>query len=136
MGPRRLLNRNKRVGSIAFEALLVVPVLLLIIAALVEFALVVSAEQKLAEASGLAARVGSTGRSEDDIKQAVKTVLGTKQYERATVYTQRRNDPHTGSVIEVRVELPAKVVSLNLLHSIGLDLSGETLTGRTVMRME
>jgi Flp pilus assembly protein TadG len=121
---------------VTFEALLVLPILLAVVLGLVEFAMLLTAEQKLAEASGLAARAGATGRSDEDVKQAVKTVLGDKQYAHAKVHMNRWEDRHTGPMIEVQVQLPAKVASTNVLRSVGLDLSGETLTGRTVMRVE
>jgi hypothetical protein len=136
MRPRRLHPRSDRAGSVSFEALLVIPVLLLVVLGLVEFSMELTAEQKLAEASGLAARTGSLGRSDDDIKAAVKATLGPKQYEKVNVVTRRWKDVKAGDMIEVRVELPAKAASLNLLRTIGIDLSGETLTGRTVMRVE
>lgn len=133
---RRHRLADGRPGSVTFEAMLVIPVLLVVVVGLVEFAMTLTAEQKLAEASGLAARVGSLGRSEDDIKQAVKASLGQRQFETAKVSTRRWRDAHAGDLIEVRIDLPAKAATLNVLRPIGIDLSGETLTGRTVMRVE
>lgn len=136
MAQPRPTNATDRNGSISFEALLVLPVLLAVLLAVVEFGMIMASEQKLAEASGVGARTGSLGHSDEDVRAAVKAVLGPKQFEKGSVEVQRWIDPHTGSMIEVRVQLPAAAASPNLLRSIGVDLSDETLTGRTVMRIE
>jgi Flp pilus assembly protein TadG len=128
--------RTDRRGSAAFEALFVIPILLVVLLAVVEFAMLLAAEQKLAEASGVGARTGSLGRSDDDVREAVKAVMGTKQYEKGTIDIRRWNHRHTGAMIEVRVQLPAAAASPNVLRSVGIDLSDDTLTGRTVMRVE
>lgn len=129
-------TRTDRRGSTALEALFVVPILLAVLLAVVEFAMLLAAEQKLAEASGVGARTGSLGRSDDDIREAVKSVMGHKQYEKGEVEIHRWDDHHTGAMIEVRVQLPAKAASPNVLRSVGIGLSDDTLTGRTVMRVE
>ena len=129
-------TRISRRGSGAFEALLVIPILLAVVLAVVEFALILSAEQKLAEASGVGCRTGSLGHSDHDVRAAVKAVIGDQKYDPDRVHIRRWNDPHAGPMIEVRVDLPAKAASPNLLRSVGIDLSGDTLTGRTVMRVE
>jgi TadE-like protein len=133
---RQRRTRTNRRGSAAFEALFVVPILLVVLLAVVEFAMLLATEQKLAEASGIGARTGSLGRSDDDIREAVKAVMGSKQYEKGSIDIRRYDNHHTGEMIEVRVQLPAKAASPNVLRSFGIDLSDDTLTGRTVMRIE
>lgn len=127
---------GSRRGSVALETLLVLPLLLVVLWGLVEFALLLGAEQKLAEASGVGCRTGSLGHSDQAVKDAVKTVLGHKQYEKAKVHTKRWHDKKAGGMIEVTVDLPATAASPSLLRLIGLNLNGETLTGRSVMRIE
>ncbi len=129
-------TRNSRRGSGAFEALIVIPILLAIVLAVVEFAMILSAEQKLAEASGVGCRTGSLGHSDHDVKAAVKAVIGDKRYDPDRIHIRRWKDKHAGPMIEVKVEMPATAASPNLLRSVGIDLSGDTLTGRTVMRVE
>ena len=136
MARLRPTRTSKRRGSVALETLFVLPILLAVLWGLVEFALLLGAEQKLAEASGVACRTGSLGHSDEAVKDAGKTVLGPKQYEKAKVHTKRWHDKHAGSMIEVTVDLPATAASPSLLRLIGLDLSGQTLTGRSVMRIE
>jgi hypothetical protein len=118
------------------EAAFVLPILLVVVVALAEFATVLTAEQRLAEASGVACRTAAVGRCDDDAKAAVKAVLGDKQYAAADVKVDRRKDPHLGEVVEVRVELPVKAAAPCVLRSCGVKLSDDTLIGRTVMRVE
>lgn len=129
-------SRNNRPASVALEAAFVLPILLVVVVALVEFTMIVSAEQRLAEASGVAARTGAVGRSDADMKEAVKAVLGPSQYESADVRIDRRTDPHLGGVVEVRIELPTKAAAPSVLRSFGVKLSEDTLVGRTLMRVE
>lgn len=131
--PRR---RNDRPASVSFEALLVIPVLLAVVVALVEFAMLIAAEQKLAEASGVACRTAAVGRSDDDCRHAVKAVLGKKQYDAADIKIDRRRDPHCGDVVEVCIHLPAKAAAPCVLRSCGVKLTDDTLVGRTYMRAE
>jgi len=121
---------------VSLEALLVIPVLLVVVVALVEFAMLIAAEQKLAEASGVACRTASVGRSDNDCKEAVKAVLGKHQYESAKVYIDRHRDPHCGDVIEVCIHLPAKAAAPCVLRSCGVKLTDDDLVGRTYMRAE
>lgn len=134
---RRLPNsRNNRLASVTLEAAFVLPILLVVVVALVEFTMLVTAEQRLAEASGVAARTGAVGRSDADMKEAVKAVLGDKQYAAADVRIDHRTDPNLGDVVEVRIELPTKAAAPSVLRSFGVKLSDDTLVGRTLMRVE
>ena len=134
---RRRPNRpSNRPASVSLEALFVLPVLLLVVVALVEFAMLIAAEQKLAEASGVAARTAAVGRSDDDAREAVKAVLGKTQYDAAKVKIDRRHDDHLGDLVEVRIDLPAKAAAPCVLRSCGVKISDDTLIGRTLMRAE
>lgn len=127
---------SNRPASVTLEAAFILPVLLVVVFALVEFAMVIAAEQRLAEASGVACRTAAVGRSDADAKEAVKAVLGDKQYSAADVAIDRRKDPHLGEVVEVRVALPAKAAAPCVLRSCGVKMSDDTLIGRTLMRAE
>lgn len=129
-------NRNSRRGWSTLESLFVLPVLLLVVVALVEFATLIAAEQKLAEASGVACRTAAVGRSDDDCKEAVKAVLGKHQYDAAKIHIDRRRDPHCGEVVEVCIHLPAKAAAPCVLRSCGVKLTDDDLVGRTYMRSE
>jgi Flp pilus assembly protein TadG len=131
--PNRL---NSRSGWTTLEALWVVPILLIVVVALVEFAMVIAAEQKVAEASGLACRTAAVGRSDDDAREAVKAVLGKRQYDEAKIKIDRRHDDHLGDVVDVRVDLPVKAAAPCVLRSCGLKLCDDMLIGRTVMKAE
>lgn len=127
---------SSRRASVTLEAAFVLPILLVVVVALVEFAMVIAAEQRLAEASGVAARTGAVGRSDADVKEAVKSVLGPQQYAAAEVKVDRRRDPHLGEVVEVYIELPTKAAAPCVLRSCGVKLSDDKLVGRTLMRVE
>lgn len=128
--------RNSRRGWSALETLLVLPVLLAVVIALVEFAMIIAAEQRVAEASGLACRTAAVGRSDDDCKEAVKAVLGKRQFESCEIKIDRRHDAHLGDVVDVRVDLPVKAAAPCVLRSCGVKLCDDTLIGHTVMKAE
>lgn len=129
-------NRSSRRGSVTMEAAFVVPILLVVVVALVEFATTIAAGHKVSEASAVACRTAAVGRSDDDAKAAVRAVLGDRQYDAACVDISRRLDPHLGEVVEVRIELPTKAAAPCVLRSCGVKLTDDTLVGRTLMRME
>lgn len=129
-------RRSNRLATVSIEALFVVPILLVLAMAVVEFSLLIAAEQKLAEASGVAARTAAVGRSDADVKAAVKAILGPKQYSAADVDIARKYDRHLGDVVEVRIALPAKVAAPCVLRSCGVKMSADKLVGRTLMRVE
>jgi len=129
-------RRSSRRGWSTLESLLVLPILLVVVVALVEFAMLIATEQKLAEASGVACRTAAVGRSDDDCKEAVKAVLGKHKYDMAKIHIDRRRDPHCGDVIEVCVHLPARAAGPCVLRSCGVKLTDDTLVGHTFMRAE
>jgi hypothetical protein len=135
---RRRPNRRpgSRPASVSLEALFVLPVLLLVVVALVEFAMLLAAEQKLAEASGVAARTAAVGRSDADARHAVRAVLGDRQYDAAEVKIDRRHDARLGDLVEVRIDLPAKAAAPCVLRACGVKMTDDTLIGRTLMRAE
>src|SRR4051812_14860442 len=69
---------RRRVGAVqATELLLVVPILLAIVFALVEYAMILSVGQQLAVASREGARVAAQGGTAQEVETAARNVLGS-----------------------------------------------------------
>jgi hypothetical protein len=161
MSPQCPARRPRR-GTIATEALLVLPIFVAIVVAMVGFADLLIAEQKLDEASARAARVAALGGSQKQIEAAVRGVLGPERAERAKVHItplpadcrhdrdgrDERDDrgrddhderggraPHADrlQLIEIRVELEVRHAAATGF----VPLSGsERLVGRTVVHRQ
>jgi Flp pilus assembly protein TadG len=124
-------RRNRRRGSAALELLLVLPILVVIITATVEFAQLASGDQLVADAAARGARIAARGGDDAAVKETVASCLGEPLAASAQVTVQR-----TGGRATVHVELPANVVAMDLLRSIGIGLADERVVGRAVMVIE
>lgn len=132
-------NPTRRAGLVfSVEVLFVLPILLLIVFLLVELSLLLAAERRLAEVSGVVARTGSLGGTDADMTTVMKSAAGDKWDDHVVlkVVPENPNDRVQGRPLEVTVELPARYAGPNLLRSIGIDLTGATLVGRTVILVE
>ena len=128
--------RKRRGGHVVLETLLVMPILITLLGAGVILGLLLMGEQKVDEASGLGARVGSVGGSDDDIRAAVRRVLGDTWSLQATVCISRTETTANGTpiiVVQVRLKGAAVVPSIRVL---GVNPAVVTLVGQTVMRIE
>jgi hypothetical protein len=120
--------------------LLCLPVLTVLLFALIQFSMVVSASQKLAAASAVGARVAAQGGDEEEIARVVKEVLGPGALGSAAVEavltdeTGRLLGP--GEPVEVIVQIPSADAVPDLLGHLGVKVMSETLAGRTVLRKE
>jgi hypothetical protein len=137
--PRR--SSTRRPGAVnATELLLVLPIVLALILAAVQFAATIAAEQKLAAASREGCRVAATGGSRDAVVQSVEQVLGPslkKHAEVCTVLTDEARRPlPSGAMVEVVVKVPATKAVPDLLRFVGYSIRNETLVGSAVMRKE
>lgn len=130
---------DRRPGSVALEVLLVAPVVLTFLLGLVQLGQYLVAEEKLAEASAQAAMLHAQGASKQQVLDAVKAVLGDTWYQHATV---RYNDCGTssgstppavqqGELVIFRIELPANVVSPNLIGFLGGSACSNLLVGQS-----
>jgi Flp pilus assembly protein TadG len=129
--------RRSRRGTIAWEALLVVPVLAAFLLAAVQMGMLLAAEQRLAEASGQAARVRALGGTDAQMNEAVRRVLGDARYAAATVrYNDCDHRVPQGELVLVRVELPTAAAAPVVFDLVGSTFLGETLVGQTAMPKE
>src|SRR5262245_34764487 len=103
--------RKARRGVITIELLLALPGFLALIFGMVGLADLLVAEQLLAEASGRAARTAALGGSEEQVKEAVRSILGPERTDRATIHVRPANGGSgpvpPGGLIEVRIEIEA-----------------------------
>ena len=117
--------------------LLALPVFLVLVFGMVGLADLLVAEQLLAEASGRAARAAALGGSEEQVKDAVRSILGPARTDRATIRVGPANGGSgpvpPGGLLEVRIELEAQYATTTHLAPIRSD---EVLLGRTVMQRE
>jgi len=132
-------KRNRR-ASHTIELLLLLPVLLAVVAAGVEFGLGIAAQQKLTAASALGARVASQQGDLAAVKSAVHAALGTGGWESAVIEANLSDASGaplpSGADVVVIVTLDAGAVVPDMLGFVGLSLKGVRLTGRTLLRKE
>lgn len=150
---RRAKSRpaNDRRGSLALEFLFLFPFFLGLVLAFVEFATIIRCEEKLCRASHAGSKAASRGATRAEIAEAAGLTLGGVLAEHSRVAVSRvahgpdgdylvpvehpeRLPP--GTPVVVTVEAPAAKVAPNFLRLIGLDLSGDQLTGQTTFLKE
>ena len=134
-GPR------KRGGLLVVELLLVLPVVLALAVAALEFGLMLTARQQLLAASREGARVGSHGADEEEIRAAVTRVLGNGSLGRAAVqanfFHEDTDHPQFGrDRVEVYIHVPTTQVVPDLLAWVGLSFRDQELVACTVMCVE
>lgn len=131
---------DQRKGIISLELLMVLPILLIIILAMVEFSMIFVARQQLTAASREGARVASIGGSAIEIENAVKVFLGTGTLSQATVtsvITDTKGNPlPSGEPVQVVVSLPTSLAVPNLLAPFGFSIANDIIHARTIMRKE
>lgn len=140
-------ERAVRRGSMAFEALLLLPLMLVVIFVGAGVADLVVAEQQVDEASGRAARAAALTGSKQAVRDAVRASLGPGRAQHAKIFvgplgkaveiTNTDSDDlipiaHRES-FEVRVEIEARYGTATRLAPVGGD---EPLVGYTVMQRE
>jgi Flp pilus assembly protein TadG len=133
-------NAARRRGVGAFEVMLILPVILLMLLAGVQFSMMLTAEDKVAESSRQAARAAAASGDKAAIHGAVKNCLGSEVYSKATIAIKYLDTDEassfTGQSVQVTVSVPCKEMAPNYLKLIGVDNSDEAFVGRTTMRME
>ena len=127
-------SQRRKGFLLAVELLLMLPIITALFRGMVEFSMMISSEARLAQASREGARTGAVGGSEDDVKEAVKTVLGTAQYDLATVDSSLGTS--VGDPVVVMVQIDATKVVPDFLAYVGFSIQNQKLVGRTVMRKE
>ena len=123
-----------RRGFMSLELAAALPVLFLVLAAAVEFSLLLSAQGSLADASRSAARAAALGvRDPDQLLSTARRALGPRLGPTSDLSVL--DDEATGTV-SVAVRVPMRSAAPNLLWPIGYDLSGRHLTASASMAAE
>jgi len=134
------LPPKARRATAALELLLALPILLAVVLGVVEFSLMLVAQQELVTASREGARVAAQGGAQTDVVQAVHQFHGSGNLSSATivaVLTDSSGQPlPSGQPVSVTVSIPATQAVPDLAAFIGFSISGETLAAQTVMRKE
>ena len=116
--------------------ILVLPVVIALFMALIEFSLLWSANQRVKEASLAGCRVATfAGSNIPAIQQAVEIAL----YKQSLINNYQVSVDGgglTGNPIAITVAVPMLAASPNLLQIFGFDLTGGNLTSQTIMRVE
>jgi hypothetical protein len=123
------------------ELILVLPVLLMLLAAMVQFCLLLNTREQFLAASRAGARAAAQGRSDAEAEAAARRVLGSGRLEAAQVRIGRvAADPlHPeagGDRVEVVVSAPSSAVVPNLLSWAGFSLGDRELAAATIMNRE
>lgn len=127
-------KKHTRRGVLSLELAAALPVLLVVLAATVEFSLLLSAQGTLADASRSAARAAALGvRGEEQLLATARQALGPRLG--ASPDVSFFDDETTGTV-NVVVRVPMRSAAPNLLWPVGYDLSGRYLTASASMASE
>ncbi len=134
--PNQRPGRFRR-GVAAVEALLAIPLFLVVVLGAVGVGDLIISEQLLAEASARAARTAALGGTEDQVRQCVQIVLGEDRAQHATISIGPADGGDgpigPGRLIEVRIELDCRYATTTGLAPVPDD---EPLVGRCVMQRE
>jgi hypothetical protein len=125
----------------AVEMLWSVPLILIGVMAMCQYCMMLWARQQLLSASREGARVAARGADPEEVKSAVRRVLGCGRLGGATVETRVLHEdpvnPKDGrDRCEVWVRIPLTLAAPDLLGWVGLSLSNRELVACTVMCRE
>jgi hypothetical protein len=135
---------GQRKGVLAFELLLIFPILFVLLLAMIQFSLTLYARQQLLAASRECCRVAALGGDQADVATMAKKCLGAGRLgEAEVVITDEAGAPlpggaalPSGELVMVWLCIPHGYVVPDLLRFIGYSHRKEELIGRTVMRRE
>jgi Flp pilus assembly protein TadG len=128
---------TRRAGGIhALELLFLLPIILALILGMVEFSLVLAADQQLAVASREGSRVAAQGGGPAEVEAAARLVLGSGKLGNNTLVSSQLTDV-SGSPVSVTVTVAdAAAVVPNLLRFVGYSIKDKPLASVTIMRRE
>jgi Flp pilus assembly protein TadG len=131
-----------RRGHLAFELLLVLPLLLAFVMGVVEFSMMLTVRQQLLAASREAARAAAQGADDQEVQDTVKRSLGSGRVAQAAQVSIRHvpedpNNPTAGrDRVEVVVHTPTTAVVPNFLAWVGVNMNNREMVAGTVMNKE
>ena len=133
-----------RRGILAFELLLVLPILLIVVLAAVQFSLTLYARQQLVAASREGCRVAALGGNLSEVESTIRRTLGNGRLADADIeLTDETGKPlsdgmilPSGESVAVWLRLPTVHVVPDLLRFIGYSIQTDEMVARTLMRRE
>jgi Flp pilus assembly protein TadG len=126
---------RRRSGLASLELVIVLPLVILVLFAACEFALLFQGRQSLVTASRSGARVASlAGATYWDVEDAVRSELAGSFGDDLRVEAELGE--RSGDVVWVRLSAPMRAASPDLLKMIGLGLVGRDLFAETTMCKE
>jgi hypothetical protein len=136
--------RRSRLGALVIELLFILPVLLLLILAMVQFSLTLFARQQLVAASREGCRVAALGGDLGEVERSVHRVLGTGRLGDAEIEVTDESGTRiptgkvvpSGEPVAVWLRLPTVHAVPDLLRFMGYSNRDDELIARTVMRRE
>lgn len=142
--PSTKRSRRSRRGILAFELLLFLPILLLLVLAMVQFSLTLHARQQLVAASREGCRIAALGGDVGEVERMVRRTLGSGKLADADVELTDETGAAipagmsvpSGDSVSVWLRLPTAHVVPDLLRFMGYSIKNDELVARTVMRRE
>ena len=130
-------QHRRRTGALhALEILFILPIILGLVLGMVEFSLVLAADQQLAVASREGSRVAAQGGSPSEVEAATRFVLGSGKLGNNSLVVSQLSDV-SGNPVSVTVTVPdAATVVPNLLRFVGYNIRGKPLASVSIMRRE
>lgn len=117
------------------ELVLVLPILGLVLMALFEFSVLLSARGTVVRASHVAARSAALpGVRTEDVEEQARRILGPRLRRGMEVHIVRGE--HTGDKVVVAVSVPMRAAAPDLLWPVGFSLTGRELYAETRMVKE
>lgn len=127
---------SRRGALLSMELVLVLPIVMTLFLAMIEFSLLWSANQRVKEASTAGCRVATfTGSNLTAVREAVEFAL-QKQALVSNYKVDVDGGDCSGEPISVTVHVPMQAASPDMLCMFGFQLSGRHLHAQTIMRRE
>lgn len=150
--PSRSRRRDRKGLALSVELIVVLPVLLLVLVAMVEYGILLVSSQGISAAANVGARQAALpSTSKVDVEAAVQAALGGfiwQGRQETLVFVNGAKDNSlapdtgllyastTGDEIQVTVSIDADEVTPDILRYIGLSLAGSQATSTFVTRRE
>ena len=147
----RVDRRRRRGAVLSIELLVVLPILLVMLLAIVEFGFLWSANHRVHAASQMACRIATLPARDLDELQAEVRAATSRVLQRSALVAQHEvvldfptappgsaglTTGYSGEPVVAVVRVPMKAAAPDLLRMFGFGLAGRQLVGSTVMRKE
>lgn len=139
--PRRRAVAFRRRGVLSLEMILVLPILLIVVLATVEFGMLLASGQAVNAAASVGAREatlpGATpAKVQDAVRRAVASWRFANRLDAVQISPAHPQDARTGDPVKVTVSVDSLAAAPNLLRFVGVSLKGQKLSASFVLRKE